>query len=236
MSPPQYAGHRILEAMRSAPSYADAIYRMIRAAIPAGSSCILDFGAGDGAFPERFLRDGYRIDCVEPDPGNRRSLAALGVSAVESVAALADGRFDFVYTVNVLEHLADLDSDVAELHRVIRPGGRLFVFVPAFAILWTSLDDEVGHVRRFSHASLTRALAAGGFAIEDCRYFDSLGFLAALGVRVLEKVGLFRYSARAVGFYDRILLPISLFGDRWFSGVLGKNIIAVARKPASASA
>jgi SAM-dependent methyltransferase len=233
MSPPQaYAGHRILEAMRSAPRYADAVYRLMRSALPAGSSRILDFGAGDGMFAERMLRDGIKVDCVEPDPDNQHALTSIGLSAVADIAALGDGRYDFVYTINVLEHLHDLDRHVAELRRVLGADGRLFVFVPAFAILWTSLDDEVDHVRRFTRASLTRALAGAGLAIEQCRYFDSLGFPAALCVRALETVGAFQYSPQSVGFYDRAVLPLSLLADRMLSSVLGKNVVAVARKSA----
>lgn len=219
--------------MRSAPRYGDAIYRLLAAALPPGSSKVLDFGAGDGAFAERFLRDGRCVDCVESDPHNRQALAALGLDPVPAISALPAERYDFAYTVNVLEHLHDLDHHILELRRVLRPDGALFVFVPAFAVLWTSLDDEVGHVQRFTRSSLARALSAGGFAVERCRYFDSLGFAAALGVRGLEKIGAFRYSPVTVGFYDRTLLPLSLFGDRILSGVVGKNIVAVARKLAS---
>jgi SAM-dependent methyltransferase len=232
MNPPQlYAGHRILEAMRNAPRYADAVYRMVRSALPPGSSRILDFGAGDGMFAERLLRDGLKVDCVEPDPENQRSLASLGLSPVADIATVDDDHYDFIYTINVLEHLHDLDHHLAELRRVLSANGRLFVFVPAFAILWTSLDDEVAHVRRFTRASLARALASSSLVIEECRYFDSLGFPAALGVRALEAVGAFRYSPQTVGFYDRALLPFSLVADRMLSGVLGKNVVAVARKP-----
>ena len=82
----------------------------------------------------------------------------------------------------------------------------------------------------FRRASLTRVLSRHGLAVEQSRYFDSLGFPAALGVRVMERLGAFRYSPGTVGFYDRALLPISLAGDRLLSGFLGKNVIAVASK------
>jgi SAM-dependent methyltransferase len=230
IAPQSYPGHRCLKAMQNAPHYAEAIYRMIRSALPAGTPRILDFGAGDGMFAELLLRDGLKVDCVEPDPHNQQSLASLGLSPVADIAVLEDNRYDFVYAINVLEHLHDLDRHVADLHRVLSANGRLFVFVPAFAILWTSLDDEVDHVRRFTRASLTRALGGSDLAIEECRYFDSLGFPAALCVRALEAVGAFRYSPQTVGFYDRALLPLSLFGDRMLSNILGKNVVAIARK------
>src|ERR1700689_2452078 len=103
--PQTYAGHRILEAMRSAPRYADAVYRLMRSALTPGSARVLDFGAGDGMFAERMLRDGIKVGCVEPDPDNQHALAALGLPAVADIAALEEGRYDFVYTVNDLEHL-----------------------------------------------------------------------------------------------------------------------------------
>ena len=54
---------------------------------------------------------------------------------------------------------------------------------------------------------------------------------AGLGVRLLEKVGLFRYGGASVGFYDRYLFPMSRELDRVLHHVIGKNLIAVARKP-----
>jgi hypothetical protein len=60
-------GHRLLEAMRSAPRYADAVFRQICSVVPPAGSVLLDFGAGDGVFFEKFLVESYRVDCVEPD-------------------------------------------------------------------------------------------------------------------------------------------------------------------------
>ena len=73
-----YQGHRILEAMRSAPRYADAVFRQICSVAPPAGSLLLDFGAGDGVFFEKFVVEGYRVDCVEPDIALQRSLSTLG--------------------------------------------------------------------------------------------------------------------------------------------------------------
>jgi 2-polyprenyl-3-methyl-5-hydroxy-6-metoxy-1,4-benzoquinol methylase len=191
---------------------------------------ILDFGAGDGVFAERFLRDGVEVECVEPDCTNQAALRDRMRTVFSDVRQLASARYAFAYTINVLEHLHDLDHHLAELYRVLRPGGCLFVFVPAFNISWTSLDDEVGHVQRFTRRTLNATLTKAGFKIEASRYFDSLGFFAVLAVRILESVGLFRYSPKTVGFYDKVVLPLSLFSDHFMSNLAGKNIIAVARK------
>jgi hypothetical protein len=88
----------------------------------------------------------------------------------------------------------------------------------------------VQHVRRFDRRTLQLPLERAGFLIEHMRYFDSLGFLAALGVRLLEQVNLFKYGSGTVGFYDRYLFPVSLQLDRLFKSGIGKNLIAIARR------
>jgi putative flippase GtrA/SAM-dependent methyltransferase len=225
-----YAGHRVLEAMRSAPRYADEVYAQVRSACQPVAGPILDFGAGDGMFAEKFLRDGIAVDCVEPDAANHANLRELGLTVVADISAVTSDHYCVAYSINVLEHLHKLDWYLAELHRVLRPGGTLFVFVPAFDILWTSLDDEVGHVQRFTRRTLVGVLAQAGFELESLRYFDSIGFVAALAVRLLEKLRLFRYSRGSVGFYDKAIFPFSQLGDHFLSNVVGKNLIAVTRK------
>ena len=185
-----YAGHRILEAMRTAPRYTDAVYAHARSALSSNEGPILDFGAGDGTFVERFVRDGVAVECVEPDAANQSALRALVPVVAADTQGFAAERYTFVYTINVLEHLPELDRYLAELCRVLRRGGRLFVFVPAFDILWTSLDEEVKHIQRFTRQSLSADLENAGFAVETLRYFNSIGFFAALTVRMLETVGL----------------------------------------------
>jgi putative flippase GtrA/SAM-dependent methyltransferase len=225
-----YAGHRVLDAMRSAPRYAGEVYAQVRSACRPVAGPILDFGAGDGVFAESFLRDGVAVDCVEPDAANQASLRELGLTVVADIRAVTSNRYCVAYSINVLEHLHQPDWYLAELHRVLRPGGTLFVFVPAFDILWTSLDDEVEHVQRFSRRTLAGVLAQAGFELESLRYFDSLGFVAALAVRLLEKFGLFRYWRGSVGLYDKAIFPLSRLCDHCLANVVGKNLIAVSRK------
>ena len=228
----EYAGVRILEVMHEAVRYNAAIFDLIKKSIPPGAQTILEFGAGDGAFIRKFASEGVPVDGVEKDASLRASLSSRHSRPVrEDIRQVETGSCDFIYTVNVLEHIPDLDAELAELRRVLRPNGVVFVFVPAFETLWTSLDDEVGHVRRFTRRSLGGALRRAGFTIGRIEHFDSLGFPAALAVRFLEAFGMFRYRPGTVSFYDSRIFPISRGLDGVFRHVLGKNLIAVVRKP-----
>ena len=149
---------------------------------------------------------------------------------------IANSSFDFVYTINVLEHIADIDEACGELQRVMRPDGTLFVFVPAHEVLWTSLDNEVGHVRRNSLGLIARRLGECWFRDRRTEIFRFVGICSCVGrPDASEKLNLFHYESENVRLYDRYVFPISRQLDRVLSGVVGKNLVVVARKPVSNS-
>jgi SAM-dependent methyltransferase len=222
---------RILEAMHEAALYNASLFDLIQKTKPADAQRILEFGAGDGVFVGKFRNDGIAVEGVESDPKLRALLEEqFTCRTYPNIREVDTDSVDFVYSVNVLEHIENLDSELLEVRRVLRLGGSLFAFVPAFEMLWTSLDEEVGHVTRFTRSSLASALRRNGFYITRMEYFDCLGFPAALGVRLMETFKIFRYQPESVRFYDRRIFPSSRYLDRFFQYTLGKNIFAVARK------
>ena len=99
-----------------------------------------------------------------------------------------DGSFDLVTALDILEHLDDDVAGARELARVVRPGGWLVVFVPAFRFLW-SLQDEVSeHRRRYTRSGLVATLERAGLAVQRSSYFNTLLFppilLGRLALRI----------------------------------------------------
>src|SRR5262245_232189 len=74
--------------------------------------------------------------------------------------------FDLIGVFDVLEHIPDDGEALRELHRLLRPGGRLVVTVPAHPALWSHSDDYAGHYRRYSPAALRGALTRAGFRVD----------------------------------------------------------------------
>ncbi len=197
---------------------------------------ILDFGAGNGRFARALTERKLSVEVVEPDPSLRRRIEGLGIRGHESLSAVPDATFDGIYTINVLEHLQDDRACLREFRRVVRPGGGLFVYVPAFPLLYSANDARVGHVRRYRQGELVRKVREAGFTVERVRHVDSLGFFAGLAYRAFGAAD-GDLDVRAVRAYDRLVFPASRLLDRPLGPFLGKNLLLRAtRRPDPAHA
>ncbi len=225
-----YEGGENLDVMEHARHYNLHIARLLFAHFRPDSR-ILDFGAGNGTFSRILRARGYRVECLEIDPRYRELLAAEGFPVRASLAEIPEASLDGVYLLNVLEHIPD---DVGELRAIgarLRPGGKVCVYVPAFQALYSAMDRSIGHCRRYTRRDLAAKLVAAGFEPPTTRYHDCLGFPATLLYKAVgDRSG--RIDVRRILFYDRVVFPLSQALDPLFRGVLGKNVSAVAVRPA----
>ena len=132
-------------------------------------------------------------------------------------------------TGGIVEHIADDRGTVAALRARLKPNGSLLIYVPAFPVLFSSMDRKVGHRRRYRRAGLATLVANAGFAVTIARYQDCLGFFAAL---LFKWVGNHRgtIDERGLIAYDRYVFPASRCLDRWAGRWFGKNLLIVARR------
>jgi SAM-dependent methyltransferase len=229
---PRYSGVDNLDVMMEAKNYNRHLVQLITSYAKSTRS-LVDFGAGSGTFARAISEQGYEVVCVEPDSYLRKKLTSEGLTVHSDIAELPKMASDFIYTLNVLEHIENDHQALLQLFATLRPGGRLLVYVPAFAILYTSMDRKVGHYRRYSRHSLVGALHQAGFQIDDARYVDCMGFLATLLYRLTDnKEGDINLSA--LKLYDRLAFPVSRALDRSFSKWFGKNLLVYARRPEGA--
>ncbi len=196
--------------------------------MPRDARKITDLGAGGGTFPEMLRARGFEADCVEPDPENQTILRRLGFSVAATMEEHEPESIDYVYTLNVLEHVPDDEALTRAVFSRLRRGGRLFIFVPAFPILWSALDDYVEHQRRYRRGPMVSMLRRTGFVLERARYADCLGFFAAL---VFGRGANVEISPRSIWLYDRFLFPVSRFLDPILGRFFGKNLAVICRKP-----
>ena len=223
-----YSGVENLEVMQDAVNYNRFLLDTVRRHAP-GSGRVLDFGAGAGQFAVPMAELGFDVTALEPDDGLRARIANAGVRAVSGPDELPDGSLNYVYTLNVLEHIEDDVGALRRLHAKLAPAGLLLIYVPAFPVLYTSMDARVGHVRRYTRTTLTAAVRCAGFQIQRVAYVDSLGFPATLAFKALGDRG-GEINPRALKLYDRVVFPLSRVIDRATQRWLGKNLLLIGRR------
>ena len=227
---------------------------------------ILDAGAGFGRHAFEAARRGARVvaldyaaDEVVTTRNTFAAMAAAGeITADRFVSGLrgdatrlpfADNTFDCVVTSEVLEHIQADTAAIAELFRVLKPGGVLGATVPTWwpeKINWM-LSDEYhapksvgGHVRIYSATELKAKLRSAGFQIEGQHHAHALHspywwLRCAVGPK--------NENHRAVAAYRRLLewdiirRPRSMqIAERVLSPILGKSYVVYARKNAKVGA
>ncbi len=127
---------------------------------------------GPGLFPRSCHPDTVY---VEPVPAVVVRLRAAGLQArVASIEDLpfADRSVDTLVAFDVLEHCPDDEAALAEVVRVLRPGGALIAAVPMNPRYFSPLDRMVGHARRYSPDALLSRLATAGLQIEAGRWIE----------------------------------------------------------------
>src|ERR1044071_6247096 len=152
---------------------------------------ILDVGCGTGANLLMLSKygDAEVVDVSEDALAfcRERGLDKVRLGAGEQLP-YDDGTFDLVTAFDVVEHMDDDLAGLSEMRRVLRPGGRVLLFVPTFMFLWGLQDDVSHHRRRYRLSQLRRVLERAGFEIERSTYANITFFLPILLVRKLMRL------------------------------------------------
>jgi SAM-dependent methyltransferase len=200
---------------------------------------VVEVGAGIGTFSGRLLAAGCdRLVLVEPHPESAAILAETygGDERVHVVRASLPGaeelsgelaRNDLVLSQNVLEHIEDDTAAVAEMASYLRPGGMLDLLVPAHPRLYTRLDREYGHHRRYDRTRLEQVLRDAGLEIVTLRSFNLLGVPGWwLGGR--RSSG--RIGAGMLRAYE-LVVPVWRRLEELARPPVGLSLVARARRP-----
>src|SRR6266850_3402611 len=152
---------------------------------------ILDVGCGTGANLELLACYG-EAEGVDVSPEalafcRERGLANVRQGEAEHLP-YDDCSFDLVTGLDVVEHLDDDVAGLKEMWRVLRPGGRALLFVPAFMFLWGVQDDVSNHRRRYTLEGLKSVVREAGFEVEHATYANITFFLPILIGRSLMRI------------------------------------------------
>jgi len=207
-----------------------------------GPGTFLDVGCGEGWMTKKVTSLGMRGVALEPSEiAFRRAASGSHLSDVHEVELLNLAlneferldKFDLGCAFTVIEHVADDVSFLKELTKYVRRGGWLVITVPAGEDRWTTEDDLVGHLRRYSHDSLKAVMESAGLA----RNLQVTG----IGFPFMNMTELIRnklLERRAIGATDHSTFDKTSASGVWktkwlntFPRILGLLFNAISLKP-----
>lgn len=197
---------------------------------------VLEVGAGHGDFTKRLVASGRRVDatdlserCLDElreafDGDDRVNIYPLDLMAPGDVHG-----FDSALLVNVLEHVPDDVAGLESLGRIVRPGGAIILYVPAFEALYGEFDRRIGHYRRYRRRQLGATVYAAGLDIEVLRYVNLPGFFAWWAL--VKMLGRTPVDGPLVRIWDKLAMPLIRFVERRWTPPFGQSLLCVARVP-----
>ncbi len=133
---------------------------------------------------------------------------------------------DSVICFNVLEHIENDERALANIFNLLEPKGRLLLFIPSHRWLYGSLDQHLGHHRRYGKEELKKKLENKGFKVILLKYFNRIGILGwYLNGKILRRKRLPSFQLR---IYN-LLVPLSKIEDL-FPLPFGTSLIAIAER------
>jgi SAM-dependent methyltransferase len=203
---------------------------------------LLDVGSADGPSVGWLRERGHRI-ALDLDP---RGLEAGDVCGSVTELPFASDTFDVVSAFDVIEHCADESAALSQIARVLVPGGRLLMSVPAYEWAWTNHDVLNHHQRRYTRRRAVAAVEAAGFEVLRATYAFTGTFPAFAADRVITRLrerrlptpdleaGVVAPLPEVGATVEKVLLGGTSFDHRWLRRrdlPFGSSVLVAARLP-----
>jgi len=234
IKPNQFADSEDFEfsALQEAHFYRKAI---VQEFLPYLNGKVIDMGAGIGQMTALFAEIVGRKNLSGVEPDSR--FASIfrknhpDISLIEETAStLPVGTFcDAITSVNVLEHIDNHVAELSEYRRLLAPtGGHLCLLVPARPEIFSPIDQDFGHFRRYTPSSISQALQSAGLTVHKLFYFNFLGYFAWLiNFKILASRS---FNPLMVRTFDRFIFRWTNMLEKGFARPpIGQSLVVISR-------
>jgi SAM-dependent methyltransferase len=226
---------RDLEIMAASVNYQKWIYDNIRMFL---GKRIIELGAGIGNIT-RLLTDRDIVVAVDNSEAAVAQLrkrfsqfhtvipVQLDIEGPE-LLTLTRYEADTIVCINVLEHMENDARVLSDMASLLKPGGTLILLVPAFQFLYGSIDQIVGHHKRYSRKELSSRLHTAGFLVREIYFMNSIAVFGwFLNNRILKRQ---EESPAQVAFFDTFVVPVMKAAEQMVRPPFGLSLIAIGQR------
>jgi len=227
------SAHKALMVFALTPNYNKWIFGAFREYLEGRT--VLEVGCGIGNLSGYFASVSSRflaLDTSETFIGHMKldqpRAEVLHLSITDDRAAeLASEGIEAVVSANVLEHVPDDEKALSNIFRILKPGGRLLLFVPALRAIYGTLDEAVSHCRRYDRSELRAKAERAGFEVEKLYFTNFPGVFGwYLNGKILKSRN---FPMLQPLLFDK-LVPLIAALEKVFPPFFGMNLVLVAKK------
>lgn len=214
--------------------------RFIYRKLPVKKGSFIDIGAGNGLLLRFFRKKGFKVSGMELSPAlceaMKRNPTMKGITILQGDISKKKGNeeYDVVLASDVIEHIKNDETALANLFSFVAPGGILILSIPAHSFLFGKRDKLWGHHRRYDKDRLIKKLTRLRGQIEFVTYWNFVGFFAyffyerILGKPIRED---FRYKKSFTSRITRTLLDFLLKIEEFLGySPIGLTLVAGIKK------
>ncbi len=222
-----------LETMSKAPNYNKWIFNNIK---PYIGKEILEIGGGIGNMTKFFINQKlvvstdiaeYNINKLKTNFKSRNNFFPIKTDISKTTSALKMFSFDTVICINVLEHIKNDFAALKNMNSILNKKGKLIIMVPAFTLLYGTIDKADSHYRRYNKKAIFKKIKKSGFKIIKCVYMNIPGFFGWYYHNRMIKAEL--HPEEDISFFDKIV-PFFAFFEKIFKPPFGLSLIIIAEK------
>ena len=227
-------GYQTLEVIAKADKFNQWMFETIR---PYCHGNILEIGSGIGNISRFFIQNDYSLTLSDADEHYidrlKKTFGDINILSIDLVHEDFAKKyvqlfqaFDTVILLNVLEHIDNEEQAIENCRHLLKRDGSLVVLVPAYSFLFSKMDRELHHYRRYTSKKLFNQVSKKKFNVKKVFYFNAMGIFAWIYGKF---GGLTSVPSKEMKLFNN-LVPLAKFIDKILFKKAGLSVIMVAQK------
>lgn len=192
----------------------------------------LEIGSGNGDYADIWIQHGFNVLTLNEADDTRLSQLREKFSSNSKIKilnlnelALSSKKHSSCSSFNVLEHVDDDTGFIEKMSNWVIDGGYVFILVPAFPFAYSNFDHQIGHYRRYTKKSLSKAMESAGLKSISVHYINPLGLIAWFVM--MKCFGRSPRSGIAIELWDKLVIPLTRRIEKHLRMPIGQSCIGV---------
>ncbi len=194
---------------------------------------VAEVGPGNGSNAKMYIKNCKTLELFEPEKKLYLNIKKVfknnkKVKIKNKIFKKIKNKYNTILYLDVIEHIKNDKHEISKAYYSLKKNGFLIINVPAFQILYSKFDKDIGHQKRYVKSDFLRLSKSLKFKIHSMKYYDSIGFFLSLISKFFssEYKKNFKMKIKIWNF----LINISKVIDYLFAFSFGKSLLVIIKK------